>query len=92
MKNISIAEVIKSAYPDFQPPRILLTVRQFSDKHQAFPQGAIRNLIFLAESRKTSRGIIEGNGLNFALLRIGRKLLIDEAKFFQWVDDQQGAV
>jgi len=29
-----------------QPPRILLTVRQFSDKHPAFTQGAIRNLIF----------------------------------------------
>lgn len=67
----------------------LLTVRQFSDKHPAFTQGAIRNLIFLAESRKTSRGTIQGNGLNIALVRIGRKLLIDETKFFQWIDEQQ---
>ena len=71
-------------------PRTLLTVRQFSEKHQAFPQGAIRNLTFLAKSRKTSKGTIEGNGLAVALVRIGRKLLIDEAKFFQWVDEQQG--
>lgn len=71
-------------------PRTLLPVRQFSDKHPAFPQGSLRNLIFLAETRKTSKGIIKGNGLDVALVRIGRKLLIDEAKFFQWIDAQQG--
>ena len=70
--------------------RTLMTVGQFADKHQAFPQGSLRNLIFLAESRKTSKGIIQGNGLSIALVRIGRKLLIDEAKFFQWIDKQQG--
>ena len=67
-----------------------LSVRQFSDKHRAFPQGSLRNLIFLAESRKTSKGVIKGNGLDVALVRIGRKLLIDEEKFFQWVEEQQG--
>ncbi len=71
-------------------PRTLMTVRQFSDKHQAFTQGAIRNQIFLSENRNTSRGVIKGNGLNVALVRIGRKLLIDECKFFQWIDAQQG--
>lgn len=71
-------------------PRTLLTVRQFADRHQAFTQGAIRNLVFLSLSRKTSKGTIEGNGLDVALVRIGRKLLIDEAKFFQWIDEQQG--
>lgn len=71
-------------------PRTLLTVRQHADKHPAFPQGSLRNLIFLAESRKTSKGTIKGNGLDVALVRLGRKLLIDEAKFFQWIDAQQG--
>ena len=88
-QDTSVTQAIKSAYPE-QQPRTLLTVRQFSDKHPAFTQGAIRNLIFLAESRKTSKGVIEGNGLNVALVRIGRKLLIDEAKFFQWIEEQQG--
>ncbi len=76
---------------DNTPPknRTLLTVRQCADKYQAFSQGALRNLIFLSENRHTSKGIIEGNGFNTALIRIGRKLLIDEAKFFQWIDDQQ---
>jgi len=90
MEHITVTQANKSAFPDVPQPRTLLTVRQFSDKHPAFTQGAIRNLIFLAESRKTSKGTIEGNGLNVALVRIGRKLLIDETKFFQWIDVQQG--
>lgn len=72
-------------------PRTLLTVRQFSDKHPAFSQSALRNYLFLADDRKTSKGNIKGNGLSIAIVRIGRKLLIDEAKFFQWVDLQQVA-
>lgn len=90
MENFTVTQATKSAISDSPSPfRTLLTVRQFSDKHPAFTQGAIRNLIFLAENRKTSRGTIHGNGLNIALVRIGRKLLIDEAKFFQWIDEQQ---
>lgn len=91
MQNTTETLAIKTAYPDVAPqPRTLLTVRQFADKHPAFPQGSLRNLIFLAEGRKTSKGLIKGNGLDVALVRIGRKLLIDEAKWFQWVDEQQG--
>lgn len=90
MNRITKSQAIKDTYPVLpSQSRILLTVRQFSDKHPAFTQGVIRNLIFLAESRKTSKGVITGNGLNIALVRIGRKLLIDEAKFFQWIDEQQ---
>ena len=70
-------------------PRVLFTVRQLAERHPAFPQGSLRNLIFLAANRKTSRGSIRGNGLEFALVRLGRKVLIDEAKFFDWIDAQQ---
>lgn len=89
MQNLNDARATKTTHPEAPQPRALLTVRQFSDKHSAFTQGALRNLIFLAPSRKTSRGTIQGNGLNMALVRIGRKVLIDEAKFFQWIDGQQ---
>ncbi len=68
----------------------LLSVRQFSEKHPAFSQGSLRNLIFNATNRKTTRGDIQGNGLDVALVRIGKKLLIDEIKFYQWVNEQQG--
>lgn len=91
MKNTNVTKAIKYAYPDIPQPRTLLTVRQFSEKHPAFTQGAIRNLIFLAENRKTSKGVINGNGLSIAIVRIGKKILIDEPKFFDWVDAQQEA-
>jgi hypothetical protein len=92
MQAIEATQAINAAYPapPTTQPRTLLTVRQFAERHPAFQQGCLRNLIFLAESRSTSRGKIEGNGLDAALVRIGRKVLIDEAKFFNWIDAQQG--
>jgi len=71
------------------PVPVLLTVRQFSEKHPAFTQGAIRQLVFASQPRKTSRGPIPGNGLKPAIVRLGRKVLIDEALFFEWLDSQQ---
>ena len=86
-------QAIKSTYPDLPPQEIraLVTVRQFSEKHPAFSQGSLRNLIHLSSERYTSKGKIPGNGLRLALVRIGRKLLIDEAKFFQWIEQQNQA-
>ena len=69
-------------------PRTLLTVKQFSDKHPAFSQGSLRFQIFNASSRKTSHGEIPGNGLSSALVRLGCKVMIDEARFFAWLDSQ----
>lgn len=71
------------------PTPILLTVRQFSEKHPAFTQGSIRQLIFASKPRKTSRGNLPGNGLSVALVRIGRKVLLNEQRFFEWLDSQQ---
>lgn len=58
--------------------RILLTVRQFSEKHKAFPEGGLRHQIFNAKD----------NGFNNCIRRMGRKVLIDEAAFFEWLDSQ----
>lgn len=68
----------------------LLTVNQFCEKHPAFTKGGVRALLFNAEPRHTSKGLIEGNGLKHAILRIGAKILIDEAAFFAWVRAQNG--
>lgn len=68
----------------------LLTVRQFSEHHPAFSQASLRSLIFAAQSRNSSRGVIPGNGMDAAIVRIGRKVLIDEVKFFEWVTAQGG--
>ena len=65
----------------------LNTVQQHSVRHPAFSQSALRFLIFNAEDRVNSRGeTIPGNGLAPAIIRIGRKVLIDEDRFLEWID------
>lgn len=63
---------------DPKNPRILMTVRQFSQKHPAFPEGGLRYNIFHSES----------NGFSKCIRRVGRKVLLDEAEVFRWVDEQ----
>lgn len=72
------------------PDRAVYTVRQFSAKHPAFPIHGLRHLIFLSEERECSKGKLPGNGLkeSGAILRAGRKVLIDEQRFFDWLDQQ----
>ena len=57
-----------------------LTVRQLSDKYPAFPQGGIRHLIFHEEI----------NGFNAVIVRVGKKVLIDENAFLNWIENQKG--
>lgn len=57
-----------------------LTVNQFSEKHPAFTRGGLRALIF----NENSNGLAKAG----AIVRIGRKVLIDEGKFFGWVAAQ----
>jgi hypothetical protein len=68
----------------------LHTVAQFHAAHPAFTAAALRNLIFKAESRHSTNGEIPGNGLleAGAIVRLGRRVLIDEDRFFHWVRDQ----
>jgi hypothetical protein len=57
-----------------------LTVQQFKAKHTAFTNGGIRSMIF----NEYQNGLAKSG----AIIRIGRKVLIDEAKFFGWVESQ----
>ena len=59
-----------------------LTVTQFCEKHKAFKAGGIRALIF----NEKSNGLAKSG----AIIRLGRKVLIDEVLFFQWVKSQNG--
>jgi hypothetical protein len=58
------------------------TVKQFSEKHPAFSVGSLRAHIFQASS----------NGLNEsgAIVRVGRRILLSETKFFDWIEAQRG--
>ena len=63
---------------------IYLTVNQFTAKHTAFNLGGLRSLIF----NEHQNGLAESG----AIVRIGRKVLIDENLFFSWVQSQNKAV
>ena len=83
-----IAAAVHAAYPDALPPIApLFTVEQFATRQPAFTEPSLRNLIFKAEPRQSSRGEIPGNGLLEcgAIARLGRKVLIDEARFLEWI-------
>lgn len=53
-----------------------LTVHQFCAQHPWPSIGGLRHLIFHADS----------NGLSAAIRRVGRRILIDEHAFFEWLD------
>lgn len=59
---------------------LYLTVQQFSKKHPAFPVGTLRHQIFYEET----------NGLkkSGAIVRNGRRVLINEPKYFAWLESQ----
>lgn len=50
-----------------------LTIRQFAEKHTAFPQGGLRALRFNSAN----------NGFAEAFVTVGRKVLINEERFFE---------
>ena len=79
------------ASPVIRPQQMLYTVEQFALAQPAFSPAALRNLIFKAEPRYSSKGEIRGNGLieSGAVVRIGRKVLIDGQRFLAWVSSQQ---
>jgi len=60
----------KESTPEF------LTVRQFCEKEPAFTHGGMRFLLFNRGEELESAGVI---------VRFGTKILIDKAKFIEWL-------
>lgn len=74
------------------PPRRLFTLPAFAERHASFlTLPAITNQVFKAKPRNSTRGVIPGNGLEEvgAIVRLAGRVLIDEARYFAWVDSQQ---
>lgn len=67
-----------------------LTIRQAAERFPAFSEPALRNLVFCAKPRHSSKGVIPGNGLDRAIIRVGRKVLIDSEQFQAWLLSKQG--
>lgn len=56
----------------------LIPVTEWPNHHPWPPVGGLRHLIFYAKT----------NGFAHCLRRVGKRVLIDEAKFFEWVEAQ----
>jgi hypothetical protein len=89
----NITSAVREIYPEITQRPVYMTVEQFSERNPAFTPSSLRNLIFKANERQASKGVIAGNGLleAGAIIRIGRKVLINESKFYAWVESQNGA-
>ena len=57
----------------------LVTVKQLSASSPAFSEASIRWMIFCAER----------NGLDRALVKVGRRILIDVPEFERWLECQR---
>lgn len=58
---------------------VLLSFSSFHQKHShAFTIGGLRNQIF----NENTNGLKQSG----AIIRLGRKILIDEVKFFAWIE------
>ena len=76
MNHIQTTEAIQTAFA-------YLTINQFTAKHTAFTLGGMRSLVF----QEHQNGLAKSG----AIVRIGRKVLIDQEKFFAWVQSQNKA-
>jgi hypothetical protein len=66
----------------------LVTVKQLAamPEYAWLTESALRHLIFDAEPRLNSAGdLVGGNGLDVAVVRLGRRVLIDIPAFDTWV-------
>jgi len=58
----------------------IITVVEFSRRHSAFTEQSLRWLIF----RSAENGLAKSG----AIIRLGRRVLIDEEKFFEYLRSQ----
>ncbi len=62
-----------------------LTIKLLAQAEPAFTEAAIRNQVFNAAPRKTSKGTIQGNGLAPHIRRVGSKVLINHGGYLTWI-------
>jgi len=77
---------------DQTAPRQLDPVKRFAENFPAWTEASLRALVYASQDRVASGGrIIKSNGLAEAgaIVRVGRRVLIDRLAFFSWVANQQ---
>ena len=70
-----------SALTASAPPTRLIPLTDWNQHHAWPPIGGLRHLVFFERT----------NGFDKVVRRVGRRVLIDEAAFFAWVDGNGGA-
>lgn len=60
----------------------LRTIRQTAERNKAFTEGALRWHVFNSKH----------NGLDKAIVRVGRRVLIDELEFSKWLEQKRETV
>ena len=90
-RSKEMVAAVRSAVAEVPPTQTFYTVEQFAKAEPAFTAPALRNLIFKAEPRHSSRGEIPGNGLIEcgAVVRRGRKVMIHGQRFLAWIGSPQ---
>jgi len=83
MENNEIIQQPDTELPAIPPAHIQLKTRfipvsKWNEHHQWPPVGGLRHLIFFAEK----------NGFHKVIKRCGRRVLIDESAFFNWMEEQ----
>lgn len=63
-----------------KPLGSLIPVTKWNEKHPWPSIGGLRHLIFNAKT----------NGFNGVIRRVGRRVLIDEGAFFNWIEENGG--
>ena len=87
-------KISKQDYESFM--KSWLTVYQLSQKFPAFSENSIRALIYASKPRlraksKNGEEYVPGNGLAHAIRKVGRRVLIDECAFAEWINSQSAS-
>lgn len=69
--------------------RRLVTVKILANTrgYDCFTEASLRHMIYDAQDRYNAAGeIVRGNGLGVALIRVGRRVLVDLDEFDAWLE------
>lgn len=61
--------------PENQPGNRIILLTKWNKYHDFPPRGGLRHLVFFSDT----------NGFDKVVVRAGRRILIDEAAFFEWL-------
>ncbi len=64
-------------------PRRLTSVANLSKRHDGLSESSVRWLIHCSKPRHGAKSLTPANGLADAIVHIGRRVLIDEDRFFE---------